>query len=469
MVYDFAIVGAGAAGLSVAYAAARLGLRVGLIERGAMGGECLNTGCVPSKALLAAAHAAQAMEEAARLGIRAGAPSISWEGVRAHVRRAIDAAAPADSAERYRGLGADVIAGTARFVAPDTLEAAGRRIKARRIVLAVGARPAAPPIPGLDRVPYLTNETIFALKEPPEHLLIVGGGPIGLEMADAFAGLGAQVTIIEAARVAGKEDAELAAQLRDLLRAKGVAIEEGAAIAAAEPGPALVLADGRRFAGTHLLVATGKRPELEALDLAAGSVRATAQGIATDAGLRSLSNRRVYAVGDVADPEGVGPRAFTHVGTYHAGIIVRRAVFHLPARIDYRALPRVTYTDPELAQAGMTEAEARQAGHAVRVLRWTIAETDRARAEGDPRGEVKLVTARGRVLGAGILAPRAGEMIGIWTLAIARRLPLRALADMIVPYPTLSEAGRRAAGTAYLGALFAPRARWLAALLARLP
>lgn len=460
--YDFAVIGAGAAGLAVTSVLAQLGLRVALIECGKMGGECLNTGCVPSKALLAVVHAAQAAR-------RFGTASVGWEAVRAHVQGAIAAVAPADSAERYRGLGADVIAGEARFVAPDALDVGGRRIEARRIVIAAGSEPAVPPIPGLDRVPYWTNETLFDLAEKPQHLVILGGGPIGLEMADAFACLGCQVSMVEAQRIAAKEDSDFAGGLRAALAAKGVAFAEGAAVAAVEPGPALVLKDGSRLAGSHLLVATGRRPRLAALGLDAGDVRATAHGIATDRGLRSVSNRRVFAVGDIADPTGIGPRAFTHVGTYHAGIVVRRAVFHLPARIDYRALPRVTYTDPELAQVGLTEAEARQAGQAARVLRWRLADTDRARAEGRTEGEVKLVAAGGRLLGAGILAPHAGEMIGLWTLAVARRVPLRALADMVVPYPTLSEAGKRAAGSRYLAALFAPHTKALAGLLARLP
>ncbi len=467
--FDLAVVGAGAGGLSVVAVAARLGLRVALIERGAMGGDCLNTGCVPSKALLAAAHAAEAARGASRFGITLPAPATAWAALRAHVQGVIAEIAPADSAARYRGLGAEVIAGTARFLDPATLAVGERRITARRIVIAAGSRPAVPPVPGLEAVPFLTNETLFDLPEPPAHLLILGGGPIGLEMADAHAGLGCQVTLVEAARIAGKEDPELAAGLRAALAARGVTLLEGVAVAAVEPGPALVLADGRRIAGSHLLVATGRRPDLGALALEAGGVRASAAGIATDRGLRSLTNRRVFAVGDIADPEGIGPRAFTHAASHHAGIVIRRAVFRLPARVSDTALPRVTYTNPELAQVGLTEAEARAAGHRVQVLRWPLAETDRARTDRDPAGLVKLVVARGRVLGAGILAPHAGEMIGTWTLAIARRIPLSALAGMIVPYPTRAEAAVRAAGSFYLDRLFAPRTRRIVSWLARLP
>jgi pyruvate/2-oxoglutarate dehydrogenase complex dihydrolipoamide dehydrogenase (E3) component len=467
--FDLAVIGAGASGLSITAVAAQLGLRVALFERDRMGGDCLNFGCVPSKALLAASHAAQAARTAYRFGIRLPEPGIDWDAVREHVRGVIEAIAPTDSEARFRALGATVLRGEARFVAPDTLMVDGRRITARRIVIAAGSMAALPPIPGLDQIPYLTNATIFDLKQRPDHLLILGGGPIGLEMADAFAGLGSRVTILESATIAGKEDPELVTGLRGCLAARGIAIEEHASVASVEPDSAVVLADGSRVAGSHLLVAAGRLPNLDALDLAAGNVRASRAGIVTDRGLRSLTNRRVYAVGDIADPEGIGPRAFTHVGSYHAGIVIRRALFRLPARIDYAALPRVTYTRPELAQVGMTEAEARTAGYRVAVLRWPLADNDRATAERDTAGLVKLVVAGSRVLGAGILAPNAGEMIGLWALAITRRVKLSALASLIAPYPTRTEAGKRAAGNFFIPRLFAPRTKALVRLLARLP
>lgn len=467
---DIAVIGAGAAGLSVAAAAAQLGLRVVLIERARMGGDCLNVGCVPSKALLAAAHAAEAARRAGRYGVRLPAPDIDWDAVRRHVHDSIARIAPADSAQRYRGMGVDVRHGEARFVAPDALEVDGRRLAARRIVVAAGSRAAVPPIPGLDEAPFLTHATLFDLREKPGHLLILGGGPIGLEMAQAHAALGCRVTLVEASRIAGREDPELAGGLRRALAAGGIAVVEGAEITAVRPGPVLALRDGREIAGTHLLVAAGRRPNLEGLDAERGEVRTTPRGIATDAGLRSPTNRRVWAVGDIADPAGIGPRAFTHVGSYHASVFVRRALFHLPARLDYAALPRVTYTDPELAQIGLTEAEAREAGHAVRILRWPLSENDRALAENRPEGLVKLIVAgrRGRVLGAGILAPHAGEMAGAWTLAVARRIPLSAMAGAIVPYPTRAEAGKRAAGNFFAGTLFGSRTKFLVRLLNRL-
>lgn len=463
--FDLAVIGAGAAGLSVTAVAAQLGLKVALIERNRMGGDCLNFGCVPSKALLAASHAATAARQAGRFGLRLAEPEVDWAAVQAHVHGAIAALAPVDSEARFHALGATVLRGSARFVAPDALAVDGRRITARRIVIAAGSRAAVPPIPGLDGVPFLTNESVFALPQRPEHLLILGGGPIGLEMADAFAGLGSRVTIVEAASVLGREDPELVAGLRAALRRRGVTFVEGIPVASVQPGPALVLANGERMSGTHLLVAVGRRPNLEGLNLEAGGVRATSAGVATDRGLRSVTNRLVFAVGDIADPVGIGPRAFTHVGSYHAGIVIRRAVFRMPARIDYAALPRVTYTNPELAQVGLTEAEARAAGLAVSVLRWPLADNDRAVAEADTAGLVKLVVSRGRVVGAGILAPGAGEMISLWGLAIMQRTRLSKPAGMIVPYPTRSEAGKRAAGSVFVPKLFSPLtkrlARWL--------
>lgn len=468
--FDLAVIGAGSAGLSITYVAAQLGVRVAIIERERMGGDCLNTGCVPSKALLASAHAASAARRAGRLGIRLPEPGIDWAAVRAHVHGAIAAIAPQDSEERYRALGAEVIRAEARFTGPGELQAGGRQLAARRIVVAAGSRATVPDIPGLRDVPFHTHATIFGMEEKPEHLLILGGGAIGVEMAQAHAALGCRVTVVGHGRIAGREDAELAAVVRDALLAEGVALLEGASVTAVEPGPTLVLGDGRRVSGSHLLVAVGRTPNLERLNLEAAGIRATPRGIATDAGLRSLTARHVYAAGDIADPEGIGPRYLTHVGAYHAGILARRVLFRLPARIDYAALPRVTYTDPELAQVGMTEAEAREEGREVRILRWPFAENDRAIAEGRTEGMAKLVVSkRGRLLGAGIVGPHAGEMIGLWTQAIGRRLSADAVAGMVVPYPTRAEVGKRAASTFSLERLFAPRTRWLVRALGRLP
>ncbi len=467
--FDLAVIGAGAAGLSVAAAAAQLGVSVVLIERGRMGGDCLNTGCVPSKALLAASHAARSVRDAARFGIIVAEPAIDWDRLRAHVHGVIAAIAPVDSEQRLRALGATVLRGEARFTGPTTIVVDGRRISARRWVIASGSRPVAPPIEGLREIPYWTNDSLFDLEKKPDRLLILGGGPVGLEMADAFSGLGCGVTVVDTGRIAAKEDPELAAGLRQVLAARGVVFHESTTIVRVAPGPVLVLADGRRIAGSHLLVATGRAPDLAALDLPAANIQAGPAGIATDRGLRSVTNRAVFAAGDIADPAGWGPRAFTHVGSYHAGIIIRRVLFRLPARVDYAALPRVTFTAPELAQTGLTEAEAVAAGLKVQVLRWPLADNDRAVAERDTTGLVKLIVCRNRVVGAGILATNAGEMISQWTAAVAQRTRMSVLAGLTVPYPTRSEVARRAAASYFAPHLFSSRAKALVRLLSRLP
>ncbi len=467
--FDLLVIGAGAAGLSVAAGAAQLGVKTALVERDRMGGDCLNIGCVPSKALLAAAHTANAIRGAGRFGLRVAAPEVDWDAVRSHVQSVIAAIAPNDSEARFTGLGVTVLRGEARFTGRDRVSVDGKTLTAKRFVIAAGSRAVVPPIPGLAGIAHWTNANLFDLAERPDHLLILGGGPIGLEMADAFTGLGCRVTVIEAASIANRDDPELVAGLRLALTRRGVTILEGEPVASAEPGPVLMLRDGRRIAGSHVLVAVGRRPNLEALNLEAAGVATSRSGIVTDAGLRSPGNRRVYAVGDIADPVGIGPRAFTHVGLYHAGIVIRRALFRLPAKLDYAALPHVTYTNPELAQTGMTEAEAREAGRSIRILRWPLAENDRAVTERDEDGLVKLIVSGNRVIGAGILAPNAGEMIGQWTLAISRKIPLSALAGMIAPYPTRSEAGKRAAGSYFAAQLFSDRTKALVRFLGCLP
>ena len=467
--FDLAVIGAGAAGLSVAAGAAQLGASVVLIERGAMGGDCLNTGCVPSKALLAASRAMRGVREAARFGIATANAVADWDRVRAHVHGVIAEIAPVDSAARFRALGATVLHGEASFIDPATIAVDGRPMTARRFVIAAGSRAVVPPIEGLDRIPYWTNDSLFDLTIKPDHLLILGGGPIGLEMADAFAGLGCQVTVVESGRIVAREDPELVDGLRRALAARGVGFQEGVAVTEVAPGPTLMLANGTRVGGSHLLIAVGRRPELTALNLPVGNIKAGLAGIATDRGLRSVSNRRVFAVGDIADPAGIGPRAFTHIASYHAGIVIRRILFRLPARIDDKAVPRVTYTDPELAQVGMTETEAAAAGLKTRILRWPLSDNDRAVAERDTAGLVKLIVSGNRVVGAGILAPHAGEMISQWTLAIAQRTKLSALAGLIVPYPTRSEAAKRAVGSVFAAALFSARTKTVVRLLSRLP
>ncbi|MSO80883.1 MAG: dihydrolipoamide dehydrogenase [Alphaproteobacteria bacterium] len=471
---DLCVVGAGSGGLSVAAGAARLGLSVVLFERARMGGDCLNTGCVPSKALLAAAAAAASSARAAALGVDLGPTRVDFARVRAHVHDVIAQIAPHDSVERFEGLGVHVIAQHARFAGPREIVAAdGTRVVSRRFVVATGSRAAVPPIPGLDAVPYETNETIFERTTMPAHLLVIGGGPIGMELAQAFRRLGSAVTVIEAQHCLGNDDPVLAAIVRDALLAEGVAIHEGTYVRrvalAGDGGVGLVVAgqDGeeRTLVGSDVLVAVGRRPNIEDLGLEAAGIAAGPRGIVVDRRLRT-SNRRVWAVGDVA-----GGLQFTHVAGWHAGLVLRNALFRLPVDAAPRAVPWVTYADPELAHVGLTEAQARaRHGDRVRVTVAPFADNDRARAERRTAGLVKVVAGRGgRILGCSIAGAHAGELIQPWVLALSRGLKLSAMAGMIAPYPTLGEAGKSAAGAWYEASLFSPATRALVRLLRHLP
>ena len=446
---NICVIGAGAAGLSVAAGAAQMGARVVLIEAGEMGGDCLNSGCVPSKALLAAAHKAHQTAQSA-FGVAGHDPAPDFAAAKDHLRSVIARIAPVDSQARFEGLGVRVIRARARFRSPTTLTAGDHVITARRFVIATGSRPAVPSVPGLGDVPYLTNETLFDLSARPDHLIIIGGGPIGIEMAQAHRRLGSAVTVVEAARALGRDDPEAVALVLARLRAEGVTIHEGAAVTAVSGQAGAVRVDtaqGQSVTGTHLLIAIGRQPVVDGLGLDLAGVDHGPGGIAVDAGLRS-SNRRIFAIGDVT-----GGAQFTHVAGYQAGVIVRSMLFGLRARGRSDHIPRVTYTDPELAQVGLTEAEARKIhGARLTIVRADFAHNDRAIATGQAQGFAKVMVVRGRPVGAVIVGPQAGELIQVWALALAARLKISAVAGMISPYPTLGEINKRVAG-----AYFAPR------------
>ena len=466
MAPDLCVIGAGSGGLAVAAGAAQMGAEVVLVERAAMGGDCLNFGCVPSKSLLAAARIADLWRHGTALGIAYARPHIDFAAVADSVQRVIAEIAPNDSVERFEGLGVRVLRAEARFTSPRTVRAGDVEIRPRRFVIATGSQPAIPPIRGLDEVRYLTNESIFANRQLPEHLIVIGGGPIGIEMAQAHRRLGARVTVLDVGPLLPRDDPELSAVLAERLWSEGIVGRPGVEIAEVERAGQVIrvrLESGEQISGSHLLVAAGRRPTVEALDLAAAGIASTAKGITVDARLRT-TNRRVFAIGDVAG----GPQ-FTHVALYHAGIVIWNALFRIPAKVDYRALPWVTYTDPELAQVGLTEAEARAIERASRVLRWRFVENDRAQTERETEGMVKVVTrANGRILGTSILGAGAGDLILPWALAISQKLKIGALANLIVPYPTRGEASKRAAGSYYTPTLFSARTRRLVRLLARL-
>ena len=464
---DLCVIGAGAGGLAVAAGAVQMGASVVLIERGEMGGDCLNVGCVPSKSLIAAAALAHQWRRGSEMGVGYAPPAIDMAAVGDSVARVVAHLAPHDSAERFERLGVTVLRGEARFIGPRAVRAGDADICARRFVVATGSSPLIPPIPGLDAAPYFTNETIFANRATLPHLIVIGGGAVGIELAQAHRRLGSEVTVLDEGPVLWREEPDLVAMLAENLRSEGVKVRPSSAIAAVErdgDGVAVLMASGERIAGSHLLVATGRRPNTAALDLAAAGIAETRHGVPVDARLRT-TNRRVFAIGDVVAD---GPQ-FTHVALYHAGIVIRNALFRLPAKANYRALPAVTYSDPELATVGLREAAAREAyNDKIRVLRWSFADNDRAQTERDTTGMVKIVTtAKGRILGASILGAGAGDQITIWALAIAQRLKIGAIANLVMSYPTRGEAGKRAAGSFYTPSLFSPRIRRLVRLLAR--
>lgn len=466
---DLCIIGAGSGGLSVAAAAAMFGVPVVLIERDRMGGDCLNVGCVPSKALIAAGARAQAVREAGAFGVSAGEPQVNFARVHDHVQRVIGAIAPNDSVERFGALGVAVIKGEARFASRSTVMVGDQAIKARRFVIATGSRPAAPPIPGLDALPYLTNETVFQLTQLPERLIVLGGGAVGVELAQAMARLGSRVTLVEARSLLSREDAEAAGLVRRALLREGVSVHEQARVLRAEPmrgGLRLVLEGEIAIEGTHLLVAAGRTPNVEALDLELAGIASDAKGVIVDKGLRT-ANRRVFAIGDCASGQ-AGGMQFTHVANYHAGLVLRSALFRLPVRVKTAAIPRVTYCHPEVASVGLSEEEARRKAGKVTLLRWPYAENDRAQAERLTEGFVKLVTdAKGRILGVTIVGAAAGELIVPWCMAVQKGLAVKDMAGLVFPYPTLSEVSKRAAVSFYAPLAAKPGIRKLIGFLRR--
>jgi pyruvate/2-oxoglutarate dehydrogenase complex dihydrolipoamide dehydrogenase (E3) component len=464
---DICVIGGGSAGLSVAAGAAQLGAETVLIEAGAMGGDCLNYGCVPSKALLAAAKAATLHRHAAGFGVAFQPPQIDLARVQAHIAATIAAIAPHDSVERFEGLGVTVLRSWARFLDERTVEAGDTHVQARRFVLATGSSAFVPPVAGIEQVPYLTNETVFEHIAEARDLIVLGGGPIGVELAQGFARLGAKVQLVEMARLLPRDDAEAVELVRASLLRDGVALHEGSTASDVQrAGDRIRLAirdpkgETRWLEGAHLLVAVGRKPRVEKLGLDLAGIAATPKGIEVDGGVRT-TNRRVYAIGDCN-----GGPAFTHVAGHQAGLVIRSALFRLPARFDVRALPWVTYCDPELAQIGLTEEAARREHGNVVVTRQPVAGNDRARTERLEEGFLKIVSdRRGRALGVTIVGAQAGESLAPWCLAMARNLKLSALAGLMLPYPTLSELGKRAAGQFYAPKLFSPATRGLVRVL----
>ena len=446
--FDIVVIGGGAGGLVVAAGGASLGAKVALVEKHRLGGDCLWTGCVPSKTLIKSAQVAHAMRNADRWALAPHDPKPDLARVMERVASVIRGIEPNDSPERFRSLGVDVILGDGRFVAPDAFDVNGRRLTAKTFVIATGSRPAMPPIPGLADAGALTNETLFDLREAVPHLIVVGGGPIGSEMAQAFRRLGSDVTLVDVApRILPREDADLADVVLRQMTAEGVRFELGTSIAKVEGHRGDVRAtlkatDGgeRVVTGTHVLIAAGRKVNVEGLGLDAAGVALDGGRIVCDGRLRT-TNPRIYVVGDAA-----GGYQFTHLAEHHAGVVLRQAIFRLFWTRPSKVVPWCTYTDPELARVGLSEDEAKQQGVAHKVYRFAFDEIDRARAEGETEGFAKLVTdPKGVILGAAIVGPHAGELIAECVLALSKGMKAGDLSATIHAYPTLASINRRAA------------------------
>ncbi|MDR3421184.1 MAG: FAD-dependent oxidoreductase [Xanthobacteraceae bacterium] len=465
---EFCVIGAGPGGLAVAAVAAAFDAPAVLIEKGRMGGANLNDGGVRARALAVAAQRAYIARSNARFGIKTGRISIDMPAVNAGVRETVGALTPNAARHRLAGLGVNVIEGAARFTDPRTVTVGEYVIKAHRFVIATGSSPVIPAIPGLAVTPHLTEETVFQLREVPRHLIVIGAGPVGLELAQAFRRFGSEVTVLEAATPLAGADPEVAAVVLHALTREGIELRSGVEVAKVGRALAKVQVTLASETGTdtiegsYLLVTAGRRPDIDDLNLDAAKIRTDEHGLVLDRSLRT-TNKRVFAVGDVAG----GPN-YTHVAHYHAGLVVRRVLFGAPIRIDHETIPWVTYTDPELAQVGMLEQEARAHSGVIRVLRWPYRENDRAQIEHATEGHIKIVTDRaGEVLGAAIVGPRAAESINAWTLAVGQRLNIQALAGLVVPYPSYAEVGKRAAITYFTHGLTRPRTRRIMGWLRR--
>lgn len=461
---DLCVIGGGSGGLSVAAGAAQLGTTVALIEGHKMGGDCLNYGCIPSKSLLAAAKRANVFRTSTAFGLQKEEPKVDFEKLYHHIHGIIATITPQDSVERFEGLGVHVILEKARFLSPSALQAGDTKVEAKYFVIATGSSPAIPSLPGLENVGYLTNETIFDLKEKPEHLIVVGGGPIGCEIAQAYQLLGVKTTIVEAFTLLTKEDPDSVGILRNRLKTDGINILEGAKVLSVSQDHQSINVDveqkGNKLTlqGSHLLIATGRKPNVKDLGLEEAGVRYTPRGIDVNARLRT-SHKKIYAIGDV-----IGGYQFTHMASYHAQVVIKNCLFHLPSKVNYRAVPWVTFTDPEVAHVGMAHDES--SPH--KTFLWPYKDCDRAQTDRETEGFIKISTTRnGKILGVSIIGTNAGELILPWGLAIENKLKISALANVIVPYPTLSELTKKVAGSFYKPFLLSPFVRKIVQFLMR--
>lgn len=462
MKVDLCVIGAGSGGLSVAAGAAQLGVSVALIENGKMGGDCLNYGCVPSKSLLAAAKRAKIFRTSNAFGLKKVDPKVDFVKLHKHIHEVIQTIAPHDSSQRFEKLGVHVIREKAVFLSSKILQAGKHKIEAKYYVIATGSSPAIPPIAGLETVSYLTNETIFDLKKKPDHLIVIGGGPIGCELAQAYSLLGVKTTILEAFSLLPKEDPEVVDVLRKSLKEDGVEVLEGAQVTSiSQSKNEIKVSLGKKvIEGSHLLIATGRKANVEGLGLERVGIRYTSRGIEVDQRLRT-SQKKIFALGDV-----IGQYQFTHVAAYHAQVVLKNCLFHIPAKVDMKALPWVTFTEPEIAHVGMLHSMVPSNS---KTLSWPYAQCDRAQTEKETKGFIKVtVSPKGRILAVSIVGANAGELILTWVLVLKKKMSLRTLADVIVPYPTLSELTKKVAGSFYAPLLFSPWMRKFVQFLLRI-
>jgi len=466
MKYDLCVIGAGSGGLSVAAGASQMGANVVLIEKNKMGGDCLNYGCVPSKALLAAAKHAKCLRASNQFGINAENITIDFKKVHQHIHDVIKTIAPNDSAERFEKMGVKVIKGIGRFVDAKTLEVNNELIRARRFVIATGASAAIPPIDGLDKINYLTNETIFDLTELPKDLIIIGGGPIACEMAQAHCLLGANVSVIVRSKILSKDEPACVDVVRKQFIKDGINLFEETAIQNITSEKNNITINFKHqnknisINGSHILVATGRKTNIEELNLENANIKYSKKGVIVDKKLRT-TNKKIFTVGDA-----IGSYQFTHIANYHAGIVIRNTLFHLPAKVDYSAIPWCTYTEPELAHAGLTEEQARKQHNNIKILTKSFAANDRAQTGKNTGGLIKVITTKkGYVLGVSIVGHNAGELIMPWSLIITKKMKMSSITDLIVPYPTISEISKSAASEFFTPLLYSKRMKKLVRFL----
>ena len=467
---DLCIIGAGAGGLSVAAGASQMGADVVLLEGHRMGGDCLNVGCVPSKSILAAGHSAYAARHGGQnMGIIPKGADVNMKAVHDHIHGVIETISHHDSVERFEGFGVNVIQEYGSFNGPDEVQAGDYKIRAKKFVIATGSVPMVPPILGIDTVPYLTNEQVFDLTELPEHLIVIGGGPIGCELSQAFRHLGAKVSTVSLSPIMMNDDPEAVDIARQKLVADGIDIyEEAKTESIAKESDHIVVTlktkDGEQktIKGSHLLLAAGQKAALDKLNLEAAGIQTEQRGITVDAGMRT-SNKRVFAIGD-----STATYQFTHIAGYQAGIVIQRALFKMPAKANYDAVPWVTYTDPEVANVGLNEPMAKEKlgeGN-YEVLKWPYKDNDRAQSERVTEGFIKvIITPKGQILGATIVGKNAGELLLTWSLAIKKKMKVGDIAQLIAPYPTISEVSKRAAGSYFTPKIFSPKVRKIVKLL----